>query len=83
MEPQARRQATVDKVTGAGKPPVPLAEFDPPWRTLGVMKRWWKRSHAAPVALALRHGLVPQAGEKGRAPSGYRDTLPLRWFRPA
>ena len=34
MDTQAQRQAIVDKVSGAGKAPVPLAALDEPWRTL-------------------------------------------------
>ena len=34
MDTQAQMQAIVDKVSGAGKAPVPLAAFDDPWRKI-------------------------------------------------
>ena len=34
MDTQAQMQAIVDKVSGAGKAPPPLAALDQPWRSL-------------------------------------------------
>ena len=34
MDTQAQTQAIVDKLSGAGKEPLPLAAFDHPWRKI-------------------------------------------------